>query len=131
MALDARGETLRRGESNIANFAADAVRAAMGADVALLNAGGFRSDHVLGPGPITRRDVLALLPFQNPLLLLSVTGAQLRAALEQITNHEPAFDGLMLDLRNTNALLFKNAGTGKHNMVYRRDDGTIGWVEPR
>jgi 5'-nucleotidase len=82
VALDARGETLRRGESNIANFAADAVRAALGADVALLNAGGFRSDHVLGPGPITRRDVLSLLPFQNPLLLLSVTGAQLRAALE-------------------------------------------------
>lgn len=37
---------------------------------------------------------------------------------------------MMLDLRNTNALLFKNAGTGKHNMVYRRDDGSIGWVEP-
>lgn len=38
---------------------------------------------------------------------------------------------MMLDLRNTNALLFKNAGTGKHNMVYRRGDGSIGWVEPR
>ena len=38
---------------------------------------------------------------------------------------------MMLDLRNTNALLFKNAGTGRHNMVYRRDDGSIGWVEPR
>ncbi len=37
---------------------------------------------------------------------------------------------IMLDLRNTNALLFKNAGTGKHNMVYRRGDGSIGWVEP-
>ncbi len=37
---------------------------------------------------------------------------------------------MMLDLRNTNALLFKNAGTGAFNMVYRRDDGTIGWVEP-
>jgi len=37
---------------------------------------------------------------------------------------------MMLDLRNTNALLFKNAGTGKHNMVYRRGDGSIGWVEP-
>ncbi|MBI5109921.1 MAG: bifunctional metallophosphatase/5'-nucleotidase [Rhodocyclales bacterium] len=82
VALDARGETLRRGESNIANFAVDAVRAALGADIALLNAGGFRSDNILGPGPITRRDVLALLPFQNPLLLLSITGAQLRDALE-------------------------------------------------
>lgn len=38
---------------------------------------------------------------------------------------------MMLDLRDTNALLFKNAGTGSHNMVYRRRDGSIGWVEPR
>ncbi len=37
---------------------------------------------------------------------------------------------MMLDLRNTNALLFKNSGTGNYNMVYRRTDGTIGWVEP-
>jgi ribosomal subunit interface protein len=38
---------------------------------------------------------------------------------------------MMLDLRNTNALLFLNAGTSAYNMVYRRHDGTIGWVEPR
>lgn len=38
---------------------------------------------------------------------------------------------MMLDLRNTNALLFMNAGTSAYNMVYRRHDGTIGWVEPR
>ncbi|MCC6478972.1 ribosome hibernation-promoting factor, HPF/YfiA family [Sphingorhabdus sp.] len=38
---------------------------------------------------------------------------------------------MLMDLRNTPALLFKNAGTGRHNMVYRRADGTIGWVEPR
>jgi ribosomal subunit interface protein len=37
---------------------------------------------------------------------------------------------MMLDLRNTNALLFRNSGTGAFNMVYRRTDGTIGWVEP-
>lgn len=37
---------------------------------------------------------------------------------------------MMLDLRNTNALLFRNSGTGTFNMVYRRTDGTIGWVEP-
>ena len=38
---------------------------------------------------------------------------------------------MMLDLRNTNALLFKNSGSGVLNMVYRRGDGTIGWVEPQ
>ena len=38
---------------------------------------------------------------------------------------------MMLDLRNTAALMFMNAGTGAYNMVYRRGDGTIGWVEPQ
>ena len=38
---------------------------------------------------------------------------------------------MMLDLRNTNALLFKNSATGIFNMIYRRGDGTIGWVEPQ
>jgi ribosomal subunit interface protein len=38
---------------------------------------------------------------------------------------------MMLDLRNTNALMFVNSASGHHNMVYRRDDGSIGWVEPR
>ncbi len=37
---------------------------------------------------------------------------------------------MMMDLRNTNALMFRNSGSGAFNMVYRRDDGTIGWVEP-
>jgi ribosomal subunit interface protein len=37
---------------------------------------------------------------------------------------------MMLDLRNTNALMFRNTKTGEFNMVYRRDDGNIGWVEP-
>jgi len=38
---------------------------------------------------------------------------------------------MMLDLRNTVALLFLNSATGAYNMVYRRGDGTIGWVEPQ
>ena len=38
---------------------------------------------------------------------------------------------MQLDLRNTNALLFRNSRTGNFNMVYRRGDGTIGWVEPQ
>jgi hypothetical protein len=27
--------------------------------------------------------------------------------------------------------MFKNSATGAFNMVYRRHDGTIGWVEPQ
>lgn len=38
---------------------------------------------------------------------------------------------MLMDLRNTNALMFRNSVSGEFNMIYRRDDGTIGWVEPR
>jgi len=37
---------------------------------------------------------------------------------------------MLLDLRNTTALMFRNSNTGELNMVYRREDGNIGWVEP-
>lgn len=37
---------------------------------------------------------------------------------------------MLMDLRNTGALMFKNSKTGALNMIYRREDGNIGWVEP-
>ena len=37
---------------------------------------------------------------------------------------------MLMDLRNTTALLFRNSATGEFNMIYRREDGNIGWVEP-
>src|SRR5438045_4057462 len=37
---------------------------------------------------------------------------------------------MLMDLRNTNALMFRNSATGEYNMIYRREDGNIGWVEP-
>jgi ribosomal subunit interface protein len=38
---------------------------------------------------------------------------------------------MLMDLRNTTALLFRNSATGEFTMIYRREDGNIGWVEPR
>ncbi len=38
---------------------------------------------------------------------------------------------MLMDLRNTTALMFRNSATGEFNMIYRREDGNIGWVEPR
>ncbi|MFC3096569.1 ribosome hibernation-promoting factor, HPF/YfiA family [Alteraurantiacibacter palmitatis] len=53
--------------------------------------------------------------------------AETRVDIPEVTVSDAV---MMLDLRHTNALFFKNAGTGRHNMVYRRHDGSIGWVEP-
>lgn len=38
---------------------------------------------------------------------------------------------MRLDLSGTPAMMFRNRAHGELNMVYRRDDSTIGWVDPR
>jgi 2',3'-cyclic-nucleotide 2'-phosphodiesterase (5'-nucleotidase family) len=81
--LEGRRAALRTRETNLGNFVADAMRARLKADVALVNGGGIRADRVLPPGPLTRRDVADLLPFGNVVVALEVTGTMLREALEQ------------------------------------------------
>ncbi len=80
--LDARNATVRARESNLGNLIADIMRAAVGADVAITNGGGIRTNALFPAGPITRKDVLAWLPFGNIVVKIRVTGATLRAALE-------------------------------------------------
>ena len=38
---------------------------------------------------------------------------------------------MQLELMEIPALMFRNAKHGGLNMVYRRKDGHIGWVDPR
>jgi len=35
-----------------------------------------------------------------------------------------------MDLSNNNAMLFNNGANGKINLIYKRSDGNIGWVDP-
>ncbi len=80
--LDARQQTSRSRETNLGSFVADTYRAATRADVALINGGSIRSNTTYGPGPLTKRDILSILPFENPIVTVEVSGAVLRAALE-------------------------------------------------
>ncbi|HHX91764.1 MAG TPA: ribosome-associated translation inhibitor RaiA [Paracoccus sp.] len=38
---------------------------------------------------------------------------------------------MQMELANTNVLVFRNERHGGINVVYRRDDGNIGWVDPQ
>jgi 5'-nucleotidase len=82
VALDARSAENRTRETNVGNFIADAFRRSTGADVGLMNGGSVRADTLIGPGRLTQRDLLSILPFKNKLVKIEVTGATLRAALE-------------------------------------------------
>jgi 2',3'-cyclic-nucleotide 2'-phosphodiesterase (5'-nucleotidase family) len=81
--LDSRNIAVRTGESAIGNLIADAMRSKAGADAAVTNGGGIRGGKVYpAGGTITRRDVLAELPFGNRVVTLEIRGRDLRTALE-------------------------------------------------
>jgi 5'-nucleotidase len=80
--LDARGGMNRSRETNLGSYIADAYRKAVNADVALFNGGSIRAGKIFSPGALTKRDVMAILPYENPIVKIEVTGATLRAALE-------------------------------------------------
>ncbi len=82
-AWDVRTEAVRSGETGFANYIADTIRMSVGADVALTNGGGIRSDQIYEGGEdITRRDVLSILPFGNTVVMVEVSGATILQALE-------------------------------------------------
>ncbi len=80
--LNIKSEDVRTQETNMADFIADAFRQATGADVALVNGGSIRADTTIEPGIMTKRDVLSMLPFNNKVVKMQLTGAVIRAALE-------------------------------------------------
>ena len=81
--LDTRGFLSGSAETAFGNLLADAMREATGADIALSNGGGIRGDTVYPPGtPLTRKSVLTELPFGNRTVVLRLSGAQVRDALE-------------------------------------------------
>jgi 5'-nucleotidase len=66
-------------ESPLNNMLADALRDYAGTQIALHNTGGIRAP--LLKGPITRGDIFAVLPFQNTVVKMNLTGAQIRQVL--------------------------------------------------
>jgi 2',3'-cyclic-nucleotide 2'-phosphodiesterase (5'-nucleotidase family) len=81
VALDSRFATNYHRESNYGNLITDAMRNASGADVAITNAGGIRSNSIYGPGNITGGDVFNTLPFANTLVTVELNGTELEQVL--------------------------------------------------
>jgi 2',3'-cyclic-nucleotide 2'-phosphodiesterase (5'-nucleotidase family) len=69
-----------QGETPMGNAVCDAMLEETGADFSFSNLGGIRDD--FGPGPITPRDVFRVLPFDNKLVIFTMSGAMLREVVE-------------------------------------------------
>lgn len=80
--LDATSLSSRTKETNIGNFIADAYRKATGADISLVNGGSIRADFIYEPGPLKKRDVTLMMPFNNQVVKVEMNGKLLRRVLE-------------------------------------------------
>ncbi|KAH9060048.1 Metallo-dependent phosphatase [Lactarius vividus] len=102
--LDVRSQLIRTRESASADWFADILRHTYddalcmkgikgGADGVLICAGMLRGDSVYGPGFLTLGDVLEILPFEDPLVVLEISGRSLWEALEASLSTWPAQEG--------------------------------------
>lgn len=69
------------GDRRLGSLIADAVRLLAGADVGMHNPGGVRAD--LPRGAISYADLYRVMPFDNAVVRLTLTGRQLRQLVEQ------------------------------------------------
>ncbi len=92
--LDSRTGTVRAREAAIGNLVADAMRTNVHADTAVTNGGGIRANRVYPAGTtITRRDIMAELPFSNRVVPVEISGRDLKRALENGLSQLPNTGG--------------------------------------
>lgn len=82
---------VRSEETNAGDLVADAYRYAMKSDIGFENGGGLRND--IMPGEITYGDIIGMLPYDNVLRRIAVTGQQLKDMLARNTALVPVLDG--------------------------------------
>ena len=80
-------QQVRYAETNAGDLITDAYRIVSGAEFAMTNGGGLRVD--LPKGQLTYGDLVTMLPFDNNVCVVEITGAQLKDLLETCTQYTP------------------------------------------
>lgn len=89
------------GAGSLGNFVTDGMRAQASAklgrpvDVAIINSGGLRRNAIV-EGELRARDIFELLPFENALVTLDLTGDQLLRLLRTVVSSREAQSGARL-----------------------------------
>ncbi len=71
-------------DCELGNWATDLLRTKTRSDVAILNSGGLRAP--INPGPVKVADVFTVFPFENRIVRVEMTGAQLLAVLDLVAS---------------------------------------------
>jgi 2',3'-cyclic-nucleotide 2'-phosphodiesterase (5'-nucleotidase family) len=111
--LDSRKALVRGEETAIGNFIADAILAETGADIAIVNGGSIRGDRTYPAGAkLTRKDVFRELPFGNKVVVVELTGKDVREALENAVWFAGKGDGRFGQIAGARIVARKDAVPG-------------------
>lgn len=93
--INALTKAVRTREASSGNLLADAMVAwTPGTQIGIINGGFIRNDKQYAVGAtITHADVLEMLPFARPIVLMDINGADLQRGIEQMLVHVPAASG--------------------------------------
>lgn len=94
--LNGEREHVRTQETNLGNLVTDVIRQRSGADIALYNGGGIRTSADMGE--ITLENAMDILAFQNDVVKLRMTGAQIVTMLEHGVSSFPEVAGKFLQV---------------------------------
>jgi 5'-nucleotidase len=91
--LDGSSLRLRSSETNLGDLVADAIRADAHTDIAITNGGSIRGNRVFPAGPLTRRTLIEIHPFDNVICVLALPGRVVLEALNHGVSSLPAQNG--------------------------------------
>jgi 5'-nucleotidase len=114
--------TTAAGESPIGDLIADAQAHETGAQIALMNPGGIRA--AIDPGEVTFSDLFAVQPFDNGMVRMTLTGAQLKAILEQQFNDSAPNSDKILQVSGLKETYDRSRAAGDRVTSITLADGT-------
>lgn len=82
---------IRNSETNLGDLVADAYRAVLETDIAIVNGGGIRAE--IGAGNITNNDIISVHPFGNMACAVEASGREILDALEMGARNVPSESG--------------------------------------
>lgn len=91
--IDVREAKTRTGETKIGNFLTDLMRKHLESDVAMINSGSLKAEKIYKAGRITIGDWYDILPYENTIVKLEITGDMLHRGLENGVSEYPELSG--------------------------------------
>ncbi|KAM0809195.1 putative Flagellar associated protein [Seiridium cardinale] len=123
--LDARFRTVRLKESNIANWVCDIMRHHYSGDCCIMASGTIRGDQIYPPGPVLLKDIMNCFPFEDPVVVIRVTGQAIWDALENGVSQYPALEGRFPQVSNIKFTFDGSKPTGSRILKATLGDGPI------